>query len=121
MTTSAISSHVNAIYNKVETFVNVHFVQIAYITSTVVLAYFSFGSFVMGAVTGAFLQRLLGSVDKGHKMEPIFAMIAMVGAIASLVALTPSGLAGGKVFQMIPIACSASIGANLLRIYGAKT
>lgn len=122
MTTAAICQTINDTYQKVDSFINAHFVAIAFVTASLALGFFSAGAFLMGAGAGAALHFLIQPKVKavGNELTPMMAIIAIIGAMASFVAITPSGQAGGLAFQSIPFLCSMAIGANFYRFHGAK-
>jgi hypothetical protein len=116
--TTFICNLANGAYNKVEIFVNSHFAKIAFTIAGIALAYLAPTAFTFGVSIGLSFAVLYSS--KGIMSTPMSATIALVGAVSSLVALTPAGQAGSKVFKLIPFLSSLSMGFDFIRMYGAK-
>lgn len=120
-----VSENLDASAEKVSDFVSKHFAMIAFIASSIVMLCCAPISLGAGLALGAIIQQQielrykisLPETKTGGVMQ---ATIAIVGAVASVVRLTPAGAAGGIVFQAIPLVCSMVIGASINQRYASN-
>lgn len=108
-----------------ESWIDRHFIEVAFAVSTLALFILSPLSLFLGGVAGFALhysiepnlevkaeERLIGQNET---------VIALVGGFASLIHLTPSGAAGGIVFQAIPLMASLAVGSIAYRAWRKQT
>ena len=107
-------------YHKVEKFVEKHFAAIAFIFSSLLLLGTGPIGFFIGCAAGIAIHRLLSPklrVQTGERRIPILnATIAVVGAMAALIQMTPAGLLGGLIFRSIPFLATLIVGSTCYRI-----
>jgi len=109
---------------RIDAFISRHFAFIAFAASCVVMLCCAAPAFIAGAVAGAVIHCYINphlKLDASHARIAgvVQATIGIVGAVASVVALTPSGAAGGFVFHSIPFFCSLLVGSTFYRGYAA--
>jgi hypothetical protein len=99
---------------KEESFIDKHFAKIALAISMIALAYFAALDLILGLVLGLAISYYAELEIKPDRNVILYnALFAIVGATAAAIRMTPSGAAGGFVFQAIPFVCSAFIGTSL--------
>lgn len=102
---------------QIETFLEKHFTKIALAISTLALAIFSPLKLILGIAIGftyhRFFEPKLLPTDKIVTVTNT--LLALIGSAAALLRLVPAGLAGGALFQAIPLLGGIGVGRTLYR------
>lgn len=102
-----------------EAFVEKHFAKIAYAVSSLVLFIISPLALLLGAAAGYAINQHLEPNLKLDPNDPILTIphtvLAIVGAAAGFVSLTPAGAMGSFAFKVIPFLASLATGSVVYR------
>lgn len=106
---------VEALTRPEESFMDKHIAKIAFAVASIALFFLSPLVSFLGSLAGFILHYsaepnlLIGPEDKIITVTS--SVFAIIGALASMIRLTPAGEAGGLIFQAIPFLCSMTIGS----------
>lgn len=102
-----------------ESFVEKHFMTIAFAVSSFVLFILSPFQFIVGSAIGIALDCMFQPNLQLESNEKVMTVantsFLIVGAIATLIKLTPAGRMGGYIFQTVPFLATLVIGDTFYR------
>lgn len=102
--------------NQAQSFVETHFLKIAFAVSTLALLILSPLQFMLGVPLSLALHYWIAP-STGN--EPILTLpntlFTMIGAVGAFIKCTPAGLVGGTLFQMIPLLSTWAVGNTIYR------
>jgi hypothetical protein len=114
-------SGVNIQKSETDVFFEKHFVKIAFAASTIALLMISPFSLSMGAILGAGMNYYFDPDLRIAKEDAILTIpnttVAIVGAIAALLRLSPGTVFNTITFKAVPLLASLAIGSTGYRLY----
>ena len=100
-------------------FVDKHISEIAFLISTLVQFIFSPLTLMLGMAAGLIYSMQMNPKLELKRDEKVIgvtsAVFGIVGAVASIIKMTPAGAMGGFIFQMVPYISSFMIGTSTYR------
>jgi hypothetical protein len=111
---------VEASVKQAQSYVEKHFVEIAFLVSTFVMLIFAPAKLFAGALIGYFLHaHIEPQLKTNQKITLMNSIFTIIGAMATLVSLTPAGSGSGFIFHALPFVSSLAVGSTLYRSMGS--